>query len=33
MGSPQGDSWVFEYYGGLFRGLIKGLTGSLYHFK
>ena len=29
----QGDSWVFGYYGGLFRGLIKGLTGSLYYFS
>ena len=33
MGPPQGDSWVFEYYGVLFRGLIKGLTGSLYCFS
>ena len=33
VGPLQGDSWIFEYYGGLFRGLIKGLTGSLYCFK
>ena len=23
-GAPQGDSWVFEGYGSLLRGLIKG---------
>ena len=30
---PQGDSWVFWYYGGLLSGLIRGLTGGLYCFK
>ena len=25
MEPPQGDSWVFEGYGSLLRGLIKGL--------
>ena len=33
VGPLQGDSWVFGYYGGLFRGLIRGLTGSLYYFS
>ena len=27
MGPPQGDSWVFEGYGVLLRGLIKGFSG------
>ena len=33
MGPPQGDSWVFEGYGSLLRGLIKGFSGSLYCFS
>ena len=32
-GAPQGDSWVFEGYGGLLRGLIKGFSGGLYCFS
>ena len=30
MGLPQGVSWVFEGYGVLLRGLIKGFSSSLY---
>ena len=33
MGPPQGDSWVFEGYEVLLRGLIKGFSGSLYCFS
>ena len=33
VGPPQGDLWVFGYYGGLFRGLIKGFSGGLYCFS
>ena len=33
MGPPQGDSWVFEGYGGLLRGLIKGFSSGLYCFS
>ena len=33
MGPPQGDSWVFEGYGVLLRGLIKGFSDSLYCFS
>ena len=33
MGPPQGDSWVFEGYGSLLRGLIKGFSGGLYCFS
>ena len=29
MGPLQDDSWVFEGYGVLLRGLIKGFTASL----
>ena len=32
-GAPQGDSWVFEGYGSLLRGLIKGFSGGLYCFS
>ena len=33
MGPLQGDSWVFEGYGVLLRGLVKGFSGSLYCFS
>ena len=33
MGPPQGISWVFEGYGVLLRGLIKGFSGGLYCFS
>ena len=29
MGPLQGNSWVFEGYGSLLRGLIKGFTTGL----
>ena len=29
VGPLQGDSWVFEGYGGLLRGLIKGFSDGL----
>ena len=29
VGPPQGVSWVFEGYGVLLRGLIKGFSDSL----
>ena len=33
VGPLQGDSWVFEGYGSLLRGLIKGFSGGLYCFS
>ena len=33
MGPPQGVSWVFEGYGVLLRGLIKGFSDGLYCFS
>ena len=33
MGPLQGVSWVFEGYGVLLRGLIKGFSGGLYCFS
>ena len=33
VGPPQGVSWVFEGYGVLLRGLIKGFSDGLYCFS
>ena len=33
VGPPQGVSWVFEGYGVLLRGFIKGFSDGLYCFS